>query len=129
MELVTLTVATGKIDFRCNTELSEADRNAALEKLHRLTQQHPEISRVFVDVERDADPVQPSSYVAKGQIAQDGPDLLASVADTNPLTAVEFLLDNFIWQLRRHRSPQVRVKLRAPKSSVPSMAPGMMDRV
>ena len=116
MDLVTLTVATDKIELRCNSELSDAERTAAVEKISRFAEGRPDIRRVFVDIERDADLDQPILFIAKGQIQMDGPDLLASVADRDAWTAVTFLLDNFDRQLRRRSQNRVRVSLRAPKS-------------
>jgi len=116
MDLVTLTVATEKVEFRCNAELSEADRTSTIERMTRLAQAYPEIVRMYVDVERDAD-VDFFSYVAKGQIEMDGPNVLASVADENAARSVEFLLENFDRQLRRRNLPRVRAMHRAPRSA------------
>lgn len=117
MDLVTITVATDKVEFRCNADLTETERTSAIERLTRLTQAHPEITRMYVDVERDSDP-ENATFVVKGQIGIEGPDLLASVADRNALTAVGFLLENFDRQLRRRRFPRVRISLRAPQSAM-----------
>jgi ribosome-associated translation inhibitor RaiA len=123
MNLVTLTVATDKVEFRCNAELTEAERTAAMERLTRLTQTYPEITRMYVDVERDSDS-EDAAFVAKGQVGIEGPDLLASVADPNALTAIEFLLENFDRQLRRQKlkTPRARAStsLRAPRSNPPA---------
>jgi len=116
MDLVTLTVATDKVEFRCNAELSEAERNATVEKFTRLAQSYPEIIRMYIDVECDASSDHPATFVAKGQIEMGGPGLLASVTDANACKAVEFLLENFDRQLRRRKLPQVRTSLRAPRS-------------
>ena len=116
MDLVTLTVATEKVEFRCNAELSDADRTSTIERLTRLAQAYPEIVRVYVDVERDADD-DFFSFIAKGQIEMQGPNVLASVADENAVRSVEFLLENFDRQLRRRKLPRVREMLRAPRSA------------
>ena len=118
MDLVTLTVATDKVEFRCNAELSESERTATIERMTRLTKSHPEIGRMYVDLERDQDTDHPS-FVAKGQIEIEGPNLLASVADQNALKSVEFLIENFDRQLRRRKLPRVRTSLRAPRTAPP----------
>ena len=115
MDLVTLTVATEKVEFRCNAELSETDRTSTIERMTRLAQAYPEIRRMYVDVERDAD-ADFFSFIAKGEIQMQGPSILASVADENAARSVEFLLENFDRQLRRRNLPRVRAMLRAPRS-------------
>jgi ribosome-associated translation inhibitor RaiA len=92
-----------------------------MEKLTRLSQIYPEITRMYVDVERDSDS-ENSAFVAKGQVGVEGPDLLASVADRNALTAIEYLLENFDRQLRRRKLPRVRTSLRVAHSATPSRA-------
>lgn len=116
MDLVTLTVATEKVELRCNSELNDAERSAAVEKITRFAQSRPEIQRLFVDIEREADLDHPSPFVAKGQLQMNGPDVLASVADRDALTAIAFLLDNFERQLRRRSQNRVQVSLRVPHS-------------
>src|SRR5438552_9405615 len=101
MDLVSLTIATDKIEFRCNAELTDAERTSAVEKISRLTQEYLEIVRVYIDVERDADSSRPSAFIAKGQIGLGGPDILASVADRDALKSVEILLEYFARQLHR----------------------------
>jgi putative sigma-54 modulation protein len=118
MDLVTLTVATDKVEFRCNAELSDAERTAAVERMTRLVNSHPELVRMYVDVERDPEPHH-APFIAKGQIEIEGPNLLASVADENALKSVEFLLENFDRQLRRRKLPRVRTTLRAPRTPPP----------
>ena len=120
MDLVTLTVATDKVEFRCNAQLSEADRSTAMERITRFAQSHPEIMRMYVDVECDAESAQPSSFIAKGQVEIGGPGLLASVADRSALKSVEYLVENFDRQLRRRKLPRVRTSLRAPRALQPS---------
>jgi ribosome-associated translation inhibitor RaiA len=118
MDLVTLTVATDKAEFRCNAELSETERTAAMEMIDRLAKRHPEIVRVYVDVEQDVGSDEPRSCIAKGQIDLGGPNLLASVANGEPLKSIEFLLENFDRQLRRCKQPpKVRTSIRAPQST------------
>jgi putative sigma-54 modulation protein len=119
MDLVSLTIATDKIEFRCNAELTEAERCAAVEKMCRLTREYTEIIRVYIDVERDADASRPSSFVAKGQIELGGPAILASIADRDPLKSVEILLEYFARQLHRRNHRRDRVSLRAPKTPPP----------
>lgn len=121
MDLVTLTVATDKIELRCNAELSEAERTGAIEKLRRFARDRPEIARVYIDIEREVDSPPPAPFVAKGQIEIGGPDLLASVADRDPLTALEFLIENFDRQLLRRRLSKIRVSLRAPQEAPASL--------
>ena len=116
MDLVTLTVATEKIELRCNSELSDAERTAAVERINRFAQGRPEIQRLFVDIEREADSNHPAPFVAKGLLQMGGPDVLASVADRDAMTAIAFLMDNFDRQLRRRSQNRVQVSLRAPKS-------------
>ena len=116
MDLVTLTVATEKVEFRCNAELSDSDRTSTIERMTRLAQAYPEIVRMYVDVERDAD-ADFFSFIAKGQIEMEGPNVLASVADENAAKCVEFLLENFDRQLRRRSLPRARTMLRAPRSA------------
>jgi hypothetical protein len=70
-------------------------------------------------VERDPEPNH-GSFIAKGQIEIEGPNLLASVADENALKSVEFLLENFDRQLRRRKLPRVRTTLRAPRTAPPT---------
>jgi len=71
---------------------------------------------MYVDVEKDAD-ADFFSYIAKGQIEMEGPNVLASVADENAARSVEFLLENFDRQLRRRNLPRVRAMHRAPRSA------------
>ena len=113
MDLVILTVAADKVEFRCNAQLSEADRSTAMEKMTRFAKSHPEIARMYVDVECDAESAEPSSFIAKGQVEIGGPGLLASVADRSALKSVEYLVENFDRQLRRRKLPRVRTSLRA----------------
>ncbi len=121
MDLVTLTIATDKIEFRCNSELTEAERTSAVEKFTRLAQEYSEIVRIYIDVEREeAHSDNPASFVAKGQIEVGGPDLLASVANGDALKCIEFLLENFDRQLRRRTHRRARISLRAPKTPPPS---------
>jgi putative sigma-54 modulation protein len=120
MDLVTLTIATDKIEFRCNSELTEAERTSAVERFTRLAKDYPEIVRMYVDVECSADSDDPASFVAKGQIELGGPDLLASVANGDASKCIEFLLENFDRQLRRRTHRRARISLRAPKTPPPS---------
>jgi putative sigma-54 modulation protein len=119
MDLVTRTVATDKVEFRCNAPLSEADRSTAMEKIARFARSHPEIVRMSVDVECDAESDQPSSFVAKGQVEIGGPGLLASVADHSALKCVEYLVENFDRQLRRRKPARVRSFLPPPRAPQP----------
>jgi ribosome-associated translation inhibitor RaiA len=125
MDLVTLTIATGKLEIRCNAALTEEDRTSAIEKLNRLTQAHPEINRLYVDIERDEDLDHPS-YITKGLLEIDGPNLLASVADENALKAVEFLVENFDRQLRRRRRLASAQSARAAGSARVEVAHGAL---
>jgi putative sigma-54 modulation protein len=115
MDLVTLTVATDKVEFRSNSELSEAERTSAMERMTRLTQAHPEIVRMYVDVECDPASDQPT-FIAKGEVEIEGPNLLASVADPQTLKALEFLIENFDRQLRRRKLPKVRTSVRVSRN-------------
>ena len=114
MDLITLTVATNKIELRCNSGLRDAERMAVMDEIGRLPTIYPEIKRVYVDIERDA-VTQPSGpLVAKGRVDLGGSDILASVADQDAFHAVNVLIENFERQLRRRKEHRVRVSLRAP---------------
>ena len=117
MDLVTLTVATDKIELRCNAELTESQRTEAVEKLRRFVRDRPEINQIFVDIEREVDSEAPAPFVTKGQIESGGPGLLASVADRDPLSALDFLVENFDRQLLRRRLSRVRVSLLSPQEA------------
>lgn len=119
MDLVTLTVATDKIDFRCNAGLNDADRTSVVEKIGRLPQTYSEIIRVWVDLEKDTDAEKAAAFVAKGRVDLGGSDLLASVASGDPRLAIDFLCENFVRQLRRRKDPRVRVSLRVPRTPPP----------
>lgn len=123
MDLITLTVATNKIELRCNASLRDAERMAVMDKIGRLPAAYSEIQRVYVDIERDTITEPSGPLVAKGRVDLGGSDILASVADQDAFHAVDVLIENFERQLRRRKVHQVRVSLRAP-----SQTPGSADR-
>ena len=116
MDLDTVTFAAHKVEFRCNSPLSESERSLAVEKITRFAQAYPEIGRMHVDVECDTDADRPS-FIAKGQIEIGGPAILASVADHSALKSVEYLVENFDRQLRRRKHPRLRASSGTPRTA------------
>ena len=88
-----------------NVGLTPEIRLAAFEKIARLLQHDDDIVRIRIDMTQNAQAAEEDRYTAKGELDLGGPTLLASVANSDPLRALEFLVERFDGQLLRRRAP------------------------
>ncbi len=85
-------------------EMTDALRNAVVEKTARLFRHDDHIIRLRIDIEHDKTRDVNTRFVVKGQIEITGPDLVASVAEDDAYKAVDFLVDKLDGLLRKRHS-------------------------
>jgi len=88
-----------------NVGFTPEARLAVFEKIARLLQYDDDIVRIRIDMTQDAQAEAEDRFVAKGELDLGGPTLLANVANSDPLRALDFLLERFESQLLRRRAP------------------------
>jgi len=82
-------------------ELTDALRQAALEKASRLLRHNSHIVRIRIDLEFDKTKGAGDQFIAKGHIEIGGPDLIASVQSEDGYKSLDFLIDKLDGLLRR----------------------------
>lgn len=88
-----------------NVGLTPEARLAAFEKIARILQYDDDIVRIRIDMTQDSHAAEEDRFTAKGEVDLGGPTLLASVANADPLRALDFLLERIDGQLLRRRAP------------------------
>lgn len=96
-------------------DITDAIRNAVVEKTARLFRHDDQIIRLRVDIELDKTRDVSSRFIAKGQIEITGPDLVASVAQDDAYKAIDFLVDKLDGLLRKRHSHR-KEKIHRPRA-------------
>lgn len=91
-----------------NVGFAPEARLAAFERIARLLQYDDDIVRIRIDMTQDSHAAAEDRFVARGELDLGGPTLLATVSNSDPLRALDFLLERCESQLLRRRAP-VRV--------------------
>ena len=87
-------------------ELTPALKLRIAEKVSRLLRHQPRIDRVRVDLELDQTRGM-DRFIAKGRIEIGGPDLIASVSDSDAYKALDLLVDKLDSSLRRRAGKKI----------------------
>lgn len=106
-----------------NIQLTEAIKNAVLEKMQKLFQHESHIVRIRVELGFDNNSSREKQHWATGKIEIRGPDKVVTVRDNDLYAAID-LLENKLLRTLRRRARLRRVKRKEVHSvDVPSFIP------
>ncbi len=91
-------------------DLTPALHQAALDQAERLLRRDDRIVRIRLDLELDRTSGTEGPYLAKGRVEIRGPDLVASVQDTDAYKALDRLGDKLAELLRRQHQKRVNTR-------------------
>lgn len=103
MDRTDITSILEKVEFKCGAATPEPVRASVYESFRHVLRQYPEIVRLNVEVSDPEVTDHGVVFLAKGTVELGGPDIHTSVVGEQVLTAIDFLLENVMRQLRRQR--------------------------